>query len=361
MYGRYPIETSRQDVPVLDPDVERVPLAMSRPLHELKEHAPVTPSEVVLGLVYFPFSNDDSATYYDQVQVRTTLPEYREATNRTAVIVGEGSLMAALPMIAEDTIILVDQSEDMCAYMESYVEALREAETFDEWAEMMELKDGSKVASDAYNAVGAIRTQKLHWYHEDYEHPVDSLDLYDRARKAATKKAIIPWRADLTDESEMRYLGEVLKAHDAHVTFMNLTNALGSEVVAVEAAAERAEILSALPVTPEAPIIATSYIAKYAPSALAQAVGPFFGLKNLGKQGGASIDHFSRQAQAEVARMIGPELLRSLLGGMAAGHGMPARRPNMNIISLGPNGAGIISLDSLPPELRNMLGQDFGA
>lgn len=358
----FEIERSQQTVPSIDADAERVPLAPSRALSELAAHAPVIPSELVLGLVDFPFSNDDSPAYYDQIQARTALPEYREATNRVAVIVGEGSLMAALPMIEEETVILVDSSQDMCTYMQRYIEALKEADNFDEWGELMGMKNGEMIAEGAMDAVRRAGAQARHWLDAGYEHPIESQEAYDQARTAAHEKAIIPWRADLSDEAEMRYLGDALGAHDAHVTMLNLTNAFGSSEVAVDGAAEIAETLSALPLTPNAPILATSFLARPMPMPRALSVGPFFGLENLKEHGGASLEHLTRQSEDAIAmRIIGSGLLGSLLGALGPGRGAPIPRRgfDVGILSLGPDGAQMVPLEALPPELRAILSNDL--
>src|SRR5580698_5575672 len=129
--GETHIEVSSQEIPLTPDRISE--LAPSVPLHHLVALAPAYSDGVSMEETKYSFSNDESAAYFDQIQARTALPEYREAANRTAVVIGESSLMAALPFIAEDTIVVVDKSSNMCAFMGRYIDALRQARTLEGW------------------------------------------------------------------------------------------------------------------------------------------------------------------------------------------------------------------------------------
>jgi hypothetical protein len=251
--------------------------------------------------------------------------------------------------------------------MARYVEALREADTFDEWAERMGI-DGEHAipGSGVPRALVELREQAFEWLHAGYGHPVGEEDLYAQAHALAQEKAIIPWQADFRDKRDMKRLGKVLNAHEANVTMINITNAAADLGVAVENAGLLAQRLGHLPVTPNAPILATSYVAKppVHPSVegnTVEAVGPFFGLDNLAEHGGDSIlDGLIPDAHKELAALA---LLSALISEAPFGD-----RPNGAgetggfggaIKSLGPDGIGIVDMSDLPPELRAIVERDL--
>lgn len=362
-------EKSKQDIPVNN-DVEKLPLASSRPLFELADSTPSIEAVYDPDKTRYSFSNDESVGYFDQLQARVEAEDYRQATNRTAVVIGESSLAGVLQFIPEDTIVIVDNSPEMCAYMTRYVEALRVCETVEEWQEMMGLRQAKEIGENMRSrALGQI----IEWDLSGYEHPLNDPSLYYEASKIAREKAIIPWCADIADKKEMRKLGGTLKKLDANVTMINLTNALlvdkrfsdiGSYV----------KVLENLPVTEYAPILTTSTqgmssedprISGY----IVPATGPFFGLKNLKK----SVDGKLRSPQSALLNRqylleddgyaeideIGMGLLLSLLGDCAIKE--DARKLQKGgfefggVLMLGPDGPQNIDIQELPPEIRRAI------
>lgn len=346
MFLREPgIELSRQSIP-LSPDPQ-IPerggvLAGSVPLHGLSEQAPVLPSDYDPAEVKFSFSNDESATYFDQVRSRTALPEYQEATNRVAVVVGESSLAAALPYIPEETIIMVDQSPAMGAFMNRYIEGLRSARTPDDWAEFMGFRHPDTNNDAELKMVSRILFQVEEWRSLGYQHPLADNDAFAEVSELARQKAIIPWRADINSRRDMKRLGKALKAHDAHVTMMNLTNVMACPG-ALDEASDYAARLRHLPLTPNAPILATTTRPKLTGSFLGlgpivEATGPFFGLDNLARHGGSTSPYRGGSA---VERQYAP----------AAGRDFEEIFDHNSVIkallgALGPDLAGVLGPDS---------------
>ncbi len=294
------VEHSRQNVPRTSPE-EVLSLAESRPLHELSDIAPKTGlREYDLKDVRYSFSNDESPRYFDQTRVRASLPEFREASNRTAILIGESSLIAALPFLEEDTIILLDSSPVMCEFMSRYVDGLKKCKTIEEWLNFIGLEDEENQDTFA-TFTFRIREQIREWEQSGYTHGLNSQDAYDAARKAVEAKAFIPWCADLTDEKAMKQLGEALKTRDANVTFMNLTNALPC-TSRFDESRKFAKRLEHLPVTPNAPILTTGGVRKGGNGYIVEATGPFFGLENLKKFGGRTYDGWMRRELGPIAR-----------------------------------------------------------
>jgi hypothetical protein len=257
--------------------------APSVPLHGLIDYAPDISGPVDYSRLPFVFSNDESAASYDEARSRLEDPDYTRATNRTAVIVGEGSLMAALPMIPEETIVVVDKSPEMCAYMARYVEVLREAGGIDEWAENMGFYKGD------VHAIRKLRLQAAEWYDTGYTHPAHYDEAFVEASQLAQEKTIIPWRADLASRADMEKLGRTLEEHDANVTLLNITNTTASHFRAVRRAKHAARRLGRLPVLQSTPILATTYqhkppIAPYGYN-FVRSAGPFKGLDYLVRHG----------------------------------------------------------------------------
>lgn len=280
--GYSPIEYSRQNIP-RTPEVEALDPAESRPLYELASVAPKGDlKEFRLGDIHYSFSNDEAAPYFDQLRIRSTFPEFQNATNRTAVLIGESSLIAALPYIEEDTIILLDKSPAMCEFMSRYVEGLKQCETIEEWLAFMGIADEEdpRVFRDI---TFRINEQIYEWELSGHRHGLNSQEVYSAVRDVAKDKAFIPWCADMTDRRAMKRLGKTLKSYNANVTFMNLTNAMPCTSRFNEAH-EFVKRFEYLPVTPNAPILTTGG-AKDG-GYIVEMTGPFFGLENLKKFGG---------------------------------------------------------------------------
>lgn len=254
------------------------------PLFDLGEDAPS------LNLIYqpekvvFPFSNDEcSAPYFEQLQVRTETAEYQEATNRVAIVIGESGLAANLRFIPEETIVVLNDSSDMCDFMKDYVKGLRTLQSPQEWSRYI-LERGPK------SGRLELANQILEWATAKYSHPATNNEAFEIAKAKAKEKVIIPWRADITDFLQMERLGDALKSRDATVTMMNLTNVLPF-IDNLENAWQCAALFSALPLSREAPILTTSLGPENKNPTNADLVeglrpniqtGPFFGRDNLG-------------------------------------------------------------------------------
>src|SRR5690348_15324706 len=97
------------------------------PLPDLANDAPDLTGHMYSSAdVRYPLSNDEcTAPYFEQLSVRTETPEFQNAKNRVAILVGESGLAANLKYIPEETIVLLDTSPDMNIFMEMYVDSLR--------------------------------------------------------------------------------------------------------------------------------------------------------------------------------------------------------------------------------------------
>lgn len=236
-----------------------------------------------------PFSNDDLAANFADAADRAESPEYRETDHPVAVLVGESALMASLRFMPEDAILLLDNSPDMNAYMTRYIEALRSAGNIDEWYEEM----GFGEMSDEYpSAVGRIlryvhESQAGYWHRAGHEHPVTSDEAFEEASELARQKQIVPWRADLGSNRDMNRLGRVLRAYDARVTFLNLTNVLPCEDD-LDTAEKVAGLLDGLPFAPDAPITLTTEAAdeRFGGFPFSYPARVFYGLHDLRLNGG---------------------------------------------------------------------------
>lgn len=299
------VEVSQQAMPIVAPeDQEPSSLAPSRPLYELQDRAPGFGMEQQTTHGAFPCANDESAAYFEQVAARTATPDYRAATNRTALLVGESALISALPYLSEETVILLDNNPRACAYMRHYVDSLREAPDIQTWHLAMaqrlnpdsEGRDGSKYRRQqtGFDLARQIRQ----WQRAGLRHSLDDPEAYWQSHLLAREKAIIPWHADLRSEPDMQRLAQALDEHDATITMANLTNAINWPNTRPGTSQPLA--LDQLPMTEYAPILTTSMYAlppEFRDEVLSQerpagttylvgATGPFFGLANLYEQGG---------------------------------------------------------------------------
>lgn len=329
--NRLAIETSQQTIPGLELDGHQ-PLgpAASRPLHELQQQAPTVIDESAGSWPYvvgFPYANDESASYIQQVAARTGTPDYQTATNRTALLIGEGSLISALPYMPEDTIIILDKNPRFCAYMQHYVDSLRSAPNIRGWHSEMARRlkpgyDGNSNDPAVYKEqfMGLnLDMQIRQWHSAGLQHGLDDETSYTLARELANKKAIVVWQADLKDETDMQRLGQALRENQATITMANLSNVVSWHKPGGTAVSQRLA-LEELPITEYAPILTTSLSAlptgfndhgrkSYGkkpedPIYLLPATGPFFGLRNLFEQGGTGpiADSVERQANAVFRR-----------------------------------------------------------
>jgi hypothetical protein len=342
-------------------------LAASRPLTELADLAPQVTAEVDYRILPFTFSNDDSARQYDATRSRTESPEYKQATNRTAVIIGEGSLMAALPLVPEDTIVLVDRDPAMCAYMGRYVRALVEAETVDEWGRVMGfLGPGTGFGTGVPMAISRLDGQVAEWAEDGYTHPRLDEEAYAEAHELVRQKAIVPWHADIRDKGDMKRLGKALETHDANVTMANITNVVADEngVVAVSHGRRYARTLGRLPMVANAPILATSFRHKLdagSPSTV-ESVGPFLGPESLAKHGGDELPYreepeMEEPSLEELSGLLAHLFMNTIMDdGNSRSNGQPGvPRTLTGIIGLGPDGIEILDLSDLPPDAQSAV------
>lgn len=284
------LEVSRQDVSI-PLSVTHV-VAPSVPLLDLAKELPASPHEYTFADHDVPFlmSNDESARCFDMTMGRVDTAEYQEATNRVAVVVGESALAAALPMIPEDTIIMIDCLDTVCGYLQSYIEALREEPNIESWKKRV-IENAGKTVNPVGDLDVKLRRQAAAWAHAGYTHPADNPAAYDLSQDIARNKAIIPWHANVMDDEDMQLLGDLLRDRGGNVTFINLTSVMPYKPF-VEDTSTYADAIRNLPVTPFAPILTTSMIAdRNAPFQIrafstCQATGPFFGLDNLADAGG---------------------------------------------------------------------------
>src|SRR5665213_33767 len=321
--SQVPFEISHQQLPGSGVGgLEYLDFAPSLPLHGLERQARSlidTPFEP--QMVGFPYANDESATYWEQAMSRIKTAEYQAATNRTALLVGESSLAAALPYITENTIVLVDANVHSCIYMQHYVDCLRTAPTIDGWRRQMATvldRDPGSGKTGLYQEkfiTLMLKRQIKQWHEAGLQHALGDEEAYQFSSQLARQKAIVPWHADLQDPADMQRLAGVLKAQQATITMANLTN-----VVDHLKTTEGPLALEDLPMTEHAPILATSMAAvprdvarlikeikaqkkRQDPSSqdaqeheelfgstyLAGATGPFFGLRNFVEEGGSQV------------------------------------------------------------------------
>lgn len=249
--------------------------ASSRPLVELAAAAPSYDTEECYR-VAFSFSNDEcAAPYFHHLQMRQFSPDFRSASNRIALLVGESSLAACLQFIPEETIVLLDQSPLMCEHMNNYTVWLQYASSLDDWRH--------HVLRENY-VPPSLRRQIREWGALGHAHPLGDEATFQATQQLARQKVFVPWRADLTKTSDMAELAAALNSIDAHITLINLTN-----VIQYAGYHHKVELfannLRQLPVTQFAPILTTSTHATTPNMPGLATTGPFFGLDNLAGDG----------------------------------------------------------------------------
>jgi hypothetical protein len=302
-----------------------VPTSMHLPLPELAQAAPnIDDFPYDYRYVQYPFSNDVcTASYFEQLAVRTETPEYRNAQNRVAVLVGESALAANLKYIPEETIVLLDSSPDMSVFMDIYVQTLREARSPEDWIAM--LADSGPDRID-----GFMRNQLYEWFEEGRPHPLVDYEEFYEAQRIAKEKTIITWTTDITSPRDLAALGRALREHQAQITMMNLTNVL-PYVETFRDPRDCAAQLAVLPVTPNAPILTTAI--RMEPRTILEALqddsskssniptGPFFGLDNLARANmpdarhelGALVERNMARSSAETEQIDPDQIIVHLL------------------------------------------------
>jgi hypothetical protein len=264
---------------------------MSRPLHELASQAPPLSPIFNDYEVMFPFSNDGLEPSFQTALERMRTPGYAEAPNRVAVLIGESALANNIHYIPEETIILLDNQMGMCQYMGAYVDMLRRApDPFSWYASFCNPeKFSAHIVSRAINALNKQLVHGMVFSNSAHALSPDGGNRYLESHKAAKEKAIIPWHADITSDKDMAVLGGTLRANNAKVTLLNLSNVIPFTAAGGEGftdSAQYAQTLGHLPTTPEMPILTTS---RDVNGMLLKPTGPFSGLKDLAENGGDSL------------------------------------------------------------------------
>ena len=289
------LEITSQRTPSLD-QYHRQSFGLSRPLTELSDEAPQVARHDYRDL-HSSFSNDETAQYFLQLIGRTKTPEFRLATNRTAILVGESALANALTLggLPEDTIIIFDNEPAAITFMSDYIAALKEEPTLAGWNNRMGLDKLEKRYPQLHLR---LVSQAYEWAVNGFQTPLFDEDAYHGAHLEARRKAIIPWLGGRPAEPDVSCLARGRKGHGGTSTRMILTNAMVVGRPRMKTAAEYAQLLSFLPTTPLAPILVSSITKKYpagnSPESLISAgiyesVGPFFGIENLRDHGGKLI------------------------------------------------------------------------
>jgi hypothetical protein len=252
--------------------------AESRALPELTALAPSyeLPAEHDFHPAY-AFANDEcAALQFEAAEARQLTPDYRGASNRVAVVVGESSLAATLEWIPEETIVLLDSSSLMCNYMNDYTVWLQYASSLEDWRERI-----IKYPSTS----SGLETQLKRWEKAGYEHALISEAGFQRAQELARQKVFVPWCADLTSSADVARLADALKGLNAHITFANLTNVIQFNHLHWNLRSF-VDNLRQLPVTRFAPILTTSCLATAGKDPGLVATGPHFGLDALAAEDG---------------------------------------------------------------------------
>lgn len=248
-----------------------------------RNNEPYTPFQP--NQVRYPFSNDNfTGRGFKETLPRTLTGEYQVAKNRVALLIGESGLAANLRYIPEDTVILPDINRDMVKFMEIYISSLRTSDNKEQWIRI--LRDNGPE-----NTIDNLRYQLAHWDMAEETHPAMDNNAFYEAQKLALGKVIIPWHADILDQKSMYWLADQLVKRQSSVTFMNLTNLL--PCLEQSNFHKAYQNLKTLPITSEAPILATGASIYIRPRSFEEEdvqlvagrmnheVGPFFGLDNL--------------------------------------------------------------------------------
>ncbi len=272
---------------LLSPDqIAEIPSAASRPLYELAD----TVIDDGSGQNFYatkapwPVNIDEFARAYVESALRTETVDYQQASNRVAIVVGEGAFNTSVLYTPEDTVLLIDISRGACRYMQSYSIALQEEPSSALWKRRMQTVWDTTTYRIPESIDEAFANQIRQWNDSGYHHSFSDEATYYRAHKAAQTKALIPIQMDITNIDHINTLATRLNKLDAKITFANFTNLID---IAFRCRADNfAEAVSALPFSEFAPILA-SYVQIPTPieansGANTRSVsGPFFGLSNL--------------------------------------------------------------------------------
>ncbi|HEX3568706.1 MAG TPA: hypothetical protein VHT70_03470 [Candidatus Saccharimonadales bacterium] len=284
----------------------------SQPLHTLADEAPAISPFDQPEQVRFPFSNDDSIQSFRDAERRYDTQGYAEAEHPVAVVIGESALLAHLPDIQEPTIVVLDDDVPALQHMRQYVSSARDVSNPVAWETRMGITEPSFLTSVTRLRYDFCRSQQVTWWQGQGEtHPLDDRDLFEQRKGLLEQRAVIPWLGDVTNEDDMRRLGEVLRKHGATVTLLNLSNVIpymrakaedcGESIISD--AAGHADILAHLPLTDDVPILTTSRVAiGPADSHIVEATGPFYGLAHLREEGGDTKDGPIAQKPDSTAR-----------------------------------------------------------
>lgn len=235
--------------------------------------------------MWYPVSNDLSAHHYVEMAERAADPDFQAARHRVAVVVGEASLMAALPHIPEETVMVLDWAPAATGYMNEYRDALRWSSGAADWREtMVNYYDGQNFMAAPYMGSAALKMlwddQIATWETAGMTHPLAHPTHFEQAQQAAQEKAIIPYRVDVGNPAEMARLGQILTQSDSTVTFLNYTNIIQYSKQPVSRITAP---LDSLPLADQAPILTTSIHApaNNLPGIPLSSYPPFHGLADL--------------------------------------------------------------------------------
>lgn len=304
-------EVQTQDIPRNDKENNKV-TAASRPLFELEEISVIGENRIKKRRrALFPFAIDRTAEYFDQLRHRSSLPDWKQSPNRTALVIGESSFAAMLQYLEEDTIIVADVNIAMVDFMKEYVKQLRQAASIDEWEAAM--IDHYAISGKIEDAFGDLDIQKESWVKRGIPHALENDDEFKKAQKIARSKAIVVAAVDITHLDSIYALKAILDEYNATITFINLTNLIGYPT-AFANKSNAVQALEKLPVSEYAPILVSSLYAESPMDGgvdtlpekkhLLDQVGPFFGVGNLATarvvRVAGSVEHLRRQQLSEL-------------------------------------------------------------
>jgi hypothetical protein len=227
----------------------------------------------------FPLANDEVAASYLEAAYRANNEIFQVTPHRVALVVGEAALVAALPYIPEESIIVADYSKNMVWYMSQYIKHLRYSRTATDWRERMaESYDGFTDAGTPFNLQEVWDAQVEDWELENVTHPFRDHREFVRVQQVAREKAIMPLHTDLGSQRSMQHLSKLLRCGRMTLTFMNHTNVLEANPLADDMLGP----LHQLPFAADVPILTSACAAPHQPGkehlGLLGAYGPFYGL-----------------------------------------------------------------------------------
>lgn len=170
----------------------------------------------------FPFSNDAFAGSYKEAATLDVGVQNR-VRSRVALVIGEGSLAAALLYIPERTVVVADINSSHVAHMTRYVQALRERASRQDWLKNMR---GSSSGGPLFDTM--LQAQIEEWEAAELSHPLADDEAYVTAHRLAQEKVFVPLWASVSNDDEMSQLGRVLRGSHGVITRAALSNVLSA-------------------------------------------------------------------------------------------------------------------------------------